>query len=78
MEPTVPGDDSLNRRRAALYVAPFLAIGVLNLVLLLGWGLDPLWAFAILPPILAISAIAWVAFSHGFDVQSQRSGGRRD
>ena len=78
MEPPIPTDDSRNRRRAALYVAPFLAIGLGNLVLLVGWGLDPLWGFAILPPILAVSAIAWVAFSHGFDVRPQQVERRRD
>ncbi|ELZ16760.1 MULTISPECIES: hypothetical protein [Haloterrigena] len=78
MEPPVPTDDDRNRRRAALYVAPFLAIGVANLVLLLGWGLDPLWGFAILPPILAVSAIAWVAFAHGFDRQPQQVHDRRN
>lgn len=59
-----------NRRRAALYVLPFLLIGLFYLVILIWWGLDPLWGFVILPPILGVSAIAWVAFRHGFDRQS--------
>ncbi|WP_225333469.1 hypothetical protein [Halomicrobium urmianum] len=59
------GDNHLNRRRAALYVAPFIALGLFDLVLLLGWGLDPLWAFMILPPILFISVLAWIAFRTG-------------
>nr|WP_321576079.1 hypothetical protein [Halosolutus gelatinilyticus] len=63
----MPADeDAGNRRRAALYTLPFLAIGLGNLLLLLQWGLDPLWAFLILPPILALAAIGWVAFRHGF------------
>lgn len=70
MEPSLPTDDETrDRRRASLYVAPFLAVGLLNLVMLLRWGINPLWAFAILPPILAVSAIAWIAFCHGFDRQ---------
>ncbi|WP_436343813.1 hypothetical protein [Natronorubrum sp. FCH18a] len=73
MEPSLPTDETTrDRRRAALYVAPFLAVGLFNLVLLLRWGVDPLWAFAILPPILAVTAIAWVAFRHGFDRQSHQ------
>lgn len=57
---------SSNRRRAALVVLPFVALGLLDVLLLLFWGLDPLWGFVILPPILFISAIAWIAFSEGF------------
>ena len=71
-ESPIPTDEDgcvRDRRRAALYVAPFLAIGLFNLVILLGWGLDPLWAFAIVPPILFITAVAWIAFRHGFDRQ---------
>lgn len=58
-----PGYD---RRRAALAVAPFLLVGLADLVLLLGWGLDPLWGFMILPPILFMSVLAWLAFRTGF------------
>lgn len=67
-------DGARNRRRAALYVAPFLAVGLFNLVILLRWGLDPLWAFAIVPPILFITAVAWIAFRHGFDRQPHDPG----
>ncbi|SEP91283.1 hypothetical protein [Natrinema salaciae] len=65
-EPTASTDEAGSRRRAARYVAPFLALGLFNLGLLLRWGLDPLWAFAILPPILFLSGIGWVAFRYGF------------
>ena len=61
------GDDNgLNRRLAALAVAPFLALGIGNVILLLGWGIEPLWAFAILPPILFSAVLAWIAFSTDF------------
>jgi len=59
-------DTALNRKRAALAVAPFLFIGLADLVLLLGWGLDGLWGFMILPPILFVSVLAWIAFRTGF------------
>jgi hypothetical protein len=55
-----------SRRRAALVVVPLLAIGLFNVVLLLGWGLEPLWAFMILPPILFMCALAWLAVRSGF------------
>ncbi|QLG48356.1 hypothetical protein [Natrinema halophilum] len=65
-EPTVRTEDGNSRRRAARYVAPFLIIGLVNLGFLLRWGLDPLWGFAILPPVLFLSGIGWIAFRHGF------------
>lgn len=56
----------VNRRRAALAILPFLLLGLADVVLLLGWGLDPLWGFMILPPIIFISVIGWIAFRTGF------------
>ena len=55
----------LDRKRAALYILPFVLLGIANLLLLLGWGLRPLWAFLILPPIVFMSVLAWVAFRTG-------------
>lgn len=59
-------DEDLNRRRATLAILPFLALGLADVVLLLFWGLDPLWGFVILPPILFISVLGWIAFRTGF------------
>lgn len=59
-------ESARNRKRAALAVAPFLGLGLLDIVLLLQWGLEPLWAFAILPPILFCSLLAYIVFSTGF------------
>lgn len=66
--PPIPTDDDgdHDRRRAALYTLPFLVLGVLNVVLVLGWGLEPLWVFAMLPPVLFMSVLTWVAFKSGF------------
>jgi hypothetical protein len=61
-----PDDGGGNRRRAALAVLPFLALGFADLALLLGWGLEPLWGFVILLPILFVSVLAWIAFKSGF------------
>ncbi|MFB6093122.1 MAG: hypothetical protein ABEK02_08940 [Haloquadratum sp.] len=58
--------DGKNRKRAALAMAPFLAMGLADVVLLFGWGLKPLWAFAILPPILFCSVLAYLVFSTDF------------
>lgn len=59
-------DEGLDRRRALLAVAPFLALGLADVLLLLFWGLEPLWGFMILPPILFMSVLAWIAFRTGF------------
>jgi hypothetical protein len=65
--PAVEGPDGgMNRRRALIAVAPFLAIGLADVLLLLFWGIEPLWGFAILPPILFCSVLAWLAFRTGF------------
>jgi hypothetical protein len=66
MRAPTASDVELDRKQAALAVLPFLLLGLGNLVLLLGWGLKPLWAFLILPPILFISVLAWIAFRTGF------------
>jgi len=63
--PAEPGER--NRVRATLAILPFVLLGVLDIALLLFWGLDPLWGFMILPPILFISVIGWIAFKTGFD-----------
>lgn len=58
-------DYDLDRKRAALYILPFVLLGIGNLLLLLGWGLRPLWAFLILPPILFVSVLGYIAFRTG-------------
>ena len=58
-------DTQLDRKRAVLYILPFVLLGIGNLLLLLGWGLRPLWAFLILPPILFVSVIGYIAFRTG-------------
>jgi hypothetical protein len=59
-------DPGISRLRAAKYVAPFVLLGLGNLALILWWGLRPLWGFLILPPILFISVLGWLAFRTGF------------
>lgn len=59
-------DAKLSRKQAFLAMLPFLALGIADVILLLGWGLDPLWGFMILPPILAISILGWLAVRGGF------------
>ena len=56
----------LSRKRAFFATLPFLLLGLADVVLLLEWGLDPLWGFMILPPILFVSVLAWLAFRGGF------------
>lgn len=65
-EPGV-ASDFRNRRTAAIMVAPFLLLGLADVVLLLVWGIGPLWGFVILPPILFMVVLGWIAFTNGFD-----------
>ena len=59
-------DGRPNRKRAALAVLPFLALGLADVAFVVLWGLNPLMGLAVLPPILFVSALAWVAFRGGF------------
>jgi len=58
--------DGVTRWQATKYIAPFVLLGLMNVVLLLRWGVDPLWAFMIFPPILFVSVLGWIAFRTGF------------
>lgn len=62
---TEDDDPRVSRKGALLAVLPFLGLGIADVVLLLLWGIDPLWGFMILPPILFVSVLAWVAFRGG-------------
>ena len=61
-----PPTQEQNRLQAVLAVLPFLALGIADVLLLLGWGVDPLWGFMILPPILFITVLGWIGFKTGF------------
>ncbi|RRJ33127.1 hypothetical protein [Halocatena pleomorpha] len=59
-------DRGISGKRALLAIVPFLALGLMCVVFLLQWGLSPLWAIMILPPILFMSVLGWLAFRGGF------------
>lgn len=59
-------DSGRKRKRAILYSMPFLLLGLGNVVLILGWGLEPLWAFLLLPPILFCTVLTYIVFSTDF------------
>jgi hypothetical protein len=59
-------EEPRSRKWAILAVLPFLAIGLADVLLLLYWGIEPLWGFAILPPILFCTVLAWIVFSTDF------------
>ena len=42
MENRFPSTGSIDRKRAALAVLPFLALGIADVILLLAWGIDGL------------------------------------
>ena len=55
-----------HRRRAVLYSLPFLLLGIGSALLILSWGLEPLWAFLLLPPILFMTGLTYLVFSTDF------------
>ncbi|MFQ3319159.1 MAG: cobalamin synthase [Natronomonas sp.] len=61
------------RKAATAIILPFVALGVGNVLLIMQWGLDPLWGFLLMPPILFISVIGWIAIRGGF--AEDRTGG---
>lgn len=64
--PSEIADSNRNRRRAALYSLPFLVLGIGSVTLILSWGLEPLWAFLLLPPILFMTGLTYLVFSTDF------------
>lgn len=60
-----------SRTWSTIYVLPFLLLGLADVLLLLWWGLEPLWGFMILPPILFSTVLAWIAFRSGFVLDHQ-------
>lgn len=52
-------------RTAALIVVPLFLLGAGNVVLILQWGLNPVWGLLLFPPVFFISAIGWIAISGG-------------
>jgi hypothetical protein len=52
---------------AAALVAPFFALGIGEVLLLLFAGFNPLWAVVIVPPIGFMTVLGWLSFSTGFD-----------
>jgi len=66
VEPLEDVESARNRKWAVIAVLPFLFLGLGNLALILVWGVDALWGFLILPPILFICVLAYIAFRTGF------------
>ena len=62
-------DDSEGGRsgaaKAALIVVPLFLLGAGNVVLLLQWGINPVWGLLLFPPVVFISVIGWIAIRGG-------------
>lgn len=54
----------VSRWRAAKAIAPLLTIGLINVVLLFLWGVDPVWAFVIIPPLSIPVTLGWLYFKN--------------
>jgi hypothetical protein len=55
----------LNRKRVALVMVPLLALGLADVALIVLWGVNPILGLAVLPPILFVTALGWVAIRGG-------------
>lgn len=59
------GAEKLDRKRVALVMVPLLALGLADVTLIVLWGVNPLLGLAVLPPILFVTVLGWVALSGG-------------
>ena len=57
--------EGLNRKRVALVMVPLLALGLADVTLIVLWGVNPVLGLAVLPPILFVTALGWVAIRGG-------------
>lgn len=64
---TSVGDDSRNRRRAALATLPFLLLGLGIVAFGVVASPRPLFGFLIFPPVVFISVLTYLAFRSRFD-----------
>lgn len=52
----------VDRRWAALAAVSLLAVGLVNVLQLLFWGVEPLWGLVVVLPIVFFAVLAWIAF----------------
>jgi hypothetical protein len=60
-----PDGRDAGRRKAALIVVPLFVLGLGNVVLILQWDLNPIWGVLLVPPVIFISALGWIAIEGG-------------
>jgi len=71
---TAPNSRTVNfQTRTLLAVASVLTLGLLDVLFLLWTGLPLVWGFVILPPILMVTGLAWIFFSHVDEAVEARS-----
>ncbi|CCQ35498.1 uncharacterized protein Nmlp_1289 [Natronomonas moolapensis 8.8.11] len=63
------------RRKAALIVVPLFVLGVGNVVLILQWDMNPVWGLLLIPPVIFISALGWIAIEGGIAGGADDRGG---
>lgn len=64
------------RRKAALIVVPLFVLGLGNVVLILQWDMNPVWGALLVPPVIFISALGWIAIEGGIAGGAGEGGGR--
>lgn len=69
-------DRNTGRRKAALIVIPLFALGLGNVLLILQWDMNPLWGALLVPPVVFISALGWIAIEGGIADGAGEDGGK--
>ena len=64
------------RRKAALIVIPLFALGIGNVLLILQWDMNPIWGALLVPPVVFISALGWIAIEGGIAGGASEGGGK--
>lgn len=69
-------EQNTGRRKAALIVIPLFALGLGNVLLILQWDMNPIWGALLVPPVVFISALGWIAIEGGIAGGAGEGGGK--
>jgi len=67
-----PSERPSGSRKAAVVVVPLCILGIANVLLILQWDMNPVWGALLVPPVLFISVLGWIAIEGG--IAGDRSG----
>jgi len=59
------GDAADGTKTALIVVVPLFVLGAGNVVLILNWGMNPVWGALLFPPVVFVSVLGWIALRGG-------------